>query len=383
MCGQKGKLAEESVFERAPDGEVLQGVLTCTECGRWYRVEEGIADLVRDGLREVADDRAFLRRHSVSPLVAGKPFGMDGPAPAQTEEDRRIIDEGRHWGDFMQRFWDVGDRSIFDLRAKGSHPPFYVKGVLEPDDRDEHRRWGIYPPRTGELLFSRLYKLAGRRGVDVGCGGGQFGLEAARQGVNMFGFDPSFRELSLARRHARETGVRNIDYLRAEPANPPFAHGCFHLMMAKDSLHHVPNLDEVFPRVLSILKRDGLFICHEHTHTPRLRNRLIGFFAERLHQRIRGRYGTSAVPEEFLRDSANEDVSAALIRPLLEEYFSLISMREDLFLANDLEMYAHFAWGKRRWVSRPVYITGCVIERLLIFLGDRQHISFVGRHRQT
>ncbi len=383
-CAPLGALSVHAL-DTAPDGELLAAALTCEDCGRWYRIEDGIADLVRDGLREVEQDRAFLSAHR-SHLPAsihdtGIPFGLNDEMPQPTDADQRIIAEGRHWGRFMRRFWDVGDRSIFDIRVKGTHPSFLVKGVLEPDDRDHDRAWGNFPARTGEMLFLGMDRFAGKLGVDVGCGGGQFGLEAARRGVRMFGFDPSFEEVWLARRHARETGESRIDYLRAEPAHPPFAPGIFALLMAKDALHHVPDLDSVFPRLIDLLEPGAYTIIHEHTDHALLKTRLMAPVWPRAIRKVRSRYPTVEVPDELLRDSANEDVSAHLIRPLLAKHFERVQSREDLFLAAEIEMIAHYAYGKRRWVTALGRAKGVVAELTLLALGDRQHFSFIGRLR--
>lgn len=384
-CGELGIL-DVLPLEEAADGELVEALLTCQTCGCWFRLEAGIADLVREGLREVDDDRAFLGRHAgrvpEEYLQRGMPFGLAGYVPDCTEADSRIVEEGRHWGRFMRRFWDVGDRAIFDLACRGSHPPFFVAGVLERDDRDADYRWANFPRETGDMLFGWLDRLKGLHGLDIGCGGGQFGLVAARQGVAMIGFDPSFEEVCLARLHARQQGITNIDYVRGEPANPPFAPAAFHLLMAKDSLHHVPDLERIFPAILALLRPDGYFVCHEHVAKAPLKEALMNRFRPRAIEKIRSRYAKVEIPGELLRDSANEDVSADAIRPLLARHFDARATTEDLYLAREAELLVHFAFGKRRWFSRPFFALGMVIEKLFLALGDRQHFSFVGTPKQ-
>jgi SAM-dependent methyltransferase len=346
-------------------------------------VEQGVADLVRDGLREVEDDRSFLARHRQHLperlLSVGIPFGLDGPVAPPSPKDQRIVDEGRHWGRFMQHFWDVGDRSIFDIRIRGTHPPFYVAGVIEPDDRDDRHPYAYFSTAAGKVSFAWLDQLAGRHAVDVGCGGGQYGLEAARRGLHVVGFDPSFGEVALGRRHAREQGVTTIDYLRAEPSHPPLRPGAFSLLMAKDALHHVPDLAEVFPQLLRLLEPKGHVVCQEHAGKALRKEALLGLLRPRVIEKIRSRYPKVEIPAELLRDSANEDVSTFAIRPLLEQYFIRMDSVEDLFLANELELLMHFAFGKRRWFSWPFYPLGMAAEKVLLLLGDRQHITFAGR----
>ncbi len=384
-CGVGGFLEPVRVYTKAPSGEWEEALLRCRCCSRPFRVEQGIADLVRDGLREVEDERAFFERHGEP--VLGDIHRRSAAHPEcntpSRGEDLRIIEEGRHWSRFMQRFWDVGDRAIFDLREKASHPPLYVAGVLERDDRDARRKWSYYPPAAGEFLFPPLDELAGRWGMDAGCGGGQFGLEAARRGVRMIGFDPGFGELVLARRHAREQGIRNIDYVRGEPANPPLAHRQFALLMAKDSLHHVPALKEVFPRLLEPLEDDGWVVVHEHVTTPRLKETLLAPVRKWAVWKSRRRYPTVEIPEELLRDSANEAAGAEAVREVLREHCIRTASREDLYLAGELEMLVYFALGKRRWPAAIVYTAGRVLEKILLLLGDRQHVSFRGRVRRT
>ncbi|MCC6546945.1 methyltransferase domain-containing protein [Candidatus Sumerlaeota bacterium] len=374
-CGEgtSSPLSVSRVFHEAGDGELIDAILSCEGCARWFRVEEGIADLTRDELREFDRDRAFAERHGCS-------LGIRNAG--RSAADQRIVDEGDHWGRFMRRFWDVGDRSIFDLRVKGTHPPLFIAGVLEPDDRDRHRRWGIFPNRTGDLLFGGLRLLAEKRGVDVGCGGGQFGLEAAQQGVQMTSFDPSFEEVRLGRQHARQRGVSNIDYLRAEPANPPFRAGTFDLLMAKDALHHVPDLEQVFERLLELCTEDAIAIIHEHIMKAQLKDKLLRRIATRAVEKSRRRYARHPIPQELLQDSANEDVSSHHIKPLLLKHFECIDSADDLFFAGDVEMYIHFAFGKRRWLSRLAYAAGFAGEKALLLMGQRQHFSFTGRRRK-
>jgi SAM-dependent methyltransferase/uncharacterized protein YbaR (Trm112 family) len=386
VCPEEAPLVIHDVFVQNVKEEILEGMLLCKTCGRWFRISEGVADLVRDELREVMEDKAFLSECQdildEDFLSHAFPTSLNKSSLSPNEEDQRILEEGRHWGQFMKEFWDVGDRSIFDLSIKGTHPSFYIKGVLEPDDRDFGRTWSFFPHSTGELLFSKMKDHAGKWAADIGCGGGQFGLEAARQGLHVIGFDPSFQEVSLGRRHAREQGIDQIEYIRAEPGNPPFRKESFDLLLAKDSLHHIPGLKNVFPRLLETLKEDGFFICHEHVEPAQIKNRFFSLVAPFLTEKIRRRYPLVEVPQAFLRDSANEDVSCEEICPLLEQYFTPLGTREDIFLALELEMFIHYAYGKRSWLTLLAFQTGRLLEFLFLLLGDRQHYSFVGQRRK-
>lgn len=60
--------------------EVVEGTLLCRRCGRWYAIMNGVAHLVRDGLRLAEEELEFLERHRADlPPEAARwmPYGLD------------------------------------------------------------------------------------------------------------------------------------------------------------------------------------------------------------------------------------------------------------------------------------------------------------------
>ena len=56
-----------------------------------------------------------------------------------------------------------------------------------------------------ELTFSRLGDLAGKRGIDIGCGSGPYVAEALRrQAAHVVAFDPAPRMLDLTRQRVEK-----------------------------------------------------------------------------------------------------------------------------------------------------------------------------------
>ncbi len=51
-CPDDKAVLELDIDEEADDGEVLQGTLTCTECGHSYPIDEGIPNLLPPDLQE-------------------------------------------------------------------------------------------------------------------------------------------------------------------------------------------------------------------------------------------------------------------------------------------------------------------------------------------
>lgn len=375
--------------------EIVEGILRCPDCARWYAVRDGIPDVVRDGIREIDEEIEFLEHHRdrLPPEIAesGAPINLQRRTTVRTEEDERMIGEGRYWGEYMEAYWDLGDRSIFDCRVLSTHPAFYGQGVLERDDRDRDRRLGVWPNHLEFFLFSSwMGDWGGARALDVGCGGGQYGLEAARRGLDVVGLDPSRRAMELGRIHALETGAE-IQYVRGDPADPPFRPRSFDVFMAKSSIHHFSDVSGVLDRLDKMLRPGGLVAVYEHIgHSPR-RRRIMDWLIPRLIPRIQRRYGQVDVPEILLRESPNEDAGMARVEPELNRLYLPLYTLHELFLYFDVEQMIYFAFGKRRfpsWVARVMF---GMLEKLLLADGEQpEFLVFVGRkpggpagHRRT
>lgn len=66
------------VFEEKE--EIVEGMLVCAKCGRWYPIIEEIPQMLPDDLREQRDDLSWLSKwKAVAPpqvLKDGKPFNL-------------------------------------------------------------------------------------------------------------------------------------------------------------------------------------------------------------------------------------------------------------------------------------------------------------------
>ena len=62
--------------------EVVEGLLTCPECGRWYPIIEEIPHMLPDELRNRKDDLEFLKKYRdripERVLKEGRPFNLQG-----------------------------------------------------------------------------------------------------------------------------------------------------------------------------------------------------------------------------------------------------------------------------------------------------------------
>jgi 2-polyprenyl-6-hydroxyphenyl methylase/3-demethylubiquinone-9 3-methyltransferase len=106
--------------------------------------------------------------------------------------------------------------------------------------------------------IASLATLPGSEVVDVGCGGGILAESMARRGARVLGIDLSVKPLKVARLHAMETGVEQLEYrevaveqLAAErPAS-------FDVVTCMEMLEHVPEPASVVRACAQLVKPGG------------------------------------------------------------------------------------------------------------------------------
>ncbi|MEI6027069.1 MAG: bifunctional 2-polyprenyl-6-hydroxyphenol methylase/3-demethylubiquinol 3-O-methyltransferase UbiG [Betaproteobacteria bacterium] len=102
-----------------------------------------------------------------------------------------------------------------------------------------------------------LAHLKGQRTLDVGCGGGILAEAMARRAAHVTGIDLATRPLGVARLHAMEAGVENIEYREiAAEALAAEAPRRFDIVTCMEMLEHVPDPSSVV-RACATLVRPG------------------------------------------------------------------------------------------------------------------------------
>lgn len=90
-------------------------------------------------------------------------------------------------------------------------------------------------------FIDRRAPLAGRRVIDVGCGGGILAESMARRGAVVTGIDAGQAPLTVAKLHALEAGVE-IDYRQTTAEAYAAEHGgSFEVVTCMEMLEHVPD----------------------------------------------------------------------------------------------------------------------------------------------
>ncbi|MDI1258343.1 bifunctional 2-polyprenyl-6-hydroxyphenol methylase/3-demethylubiquinol 3-O-methyltransferase UbiG [Aquabacterium sp.] len=112
--------------------------------------------------------------------------------------------------------------------------------------------------------------IAGKRVVDVGCGGGILAESMARRGANVLGIDLADRPLKVAQLHAMESGVANLDYrsisAEALAAEQP---GQFDVVTCMEMLEHVPDPSSVVRACAQMAKPGGWIFFSTLNRNPK------------------------------------------------------------------------------------------------------------------
>jgi 2-polyprenyl-6-hydroxyphenyl methylase/3-demethylubiquinone-9 3-methyltransferase len=117
--------------------------------------------------------------------------------------------------------------------------------------------------------IDRLAPLAGKRVIDVGCGGGLLTEAMAAKGAQVTGIDMGKAPLSVARLHRHESGLE-IDYQQATAEQMAETQaGSFDIVTSLEMLEHVPDPGAVIAACARLIKDDGHVFLSTINRNPR------------------------------------------------------------------------------------------------------------------
>ncbi|MEM7129627.1 MAG: methyltransferase domain-containing protein [Chloroflexota bacterium] len=108
-------------------------------------------------------------------------------------------------------------------------------------------------------ILNQMRLSPGMRVLDLGCGGGHFSLEFARQGAMVVGVDTNFKLL-----HRMTNVGRNVQgplaACLADGRSLPFPPGCFDRVFISELLGYVSDLDGFFSMLKPLVKAEGMLV---------------------------------------------------------------------------------------------------------------------------
>jgi len=111
--------------------------------------------------------------------------------------------------------------------------------------------------------------LAGKKVVDVGCGGGILAESMAERGAQVTGIDLSEKALKVARLHLLETGQR-VDYQYVAAEEFAARHeGEFDAVTCMEMLEHVPDPASIVQACARLIKPDGWVFLSTLNRNPK------------------------------------------------------------------------------------------------------------------
>ena len=100
--------------------------------------------------------------------------------------------------------------------------------------------------------------LAGKRVLDIGCGGGILSDSMARRGAAVLGIDLAAKPLKVAQLHALEAQTPNVEYREVSAeALATEAPGSFDIVTCMEMLEHVPDPSSIVAACTTLVKPGG------------------------------------------------------------------------------------------------------------------------------
>jgi SAM-dependent methyltransferase/uncharacterized protein YbaR (Trm112 family) len=227
-------------FTDGEAGHVREGVLGCSECEAWYRIEDEILEFVAPSLADHVARQRFRERHA-STLVAR---GLEARDPAISDADISAQLKQR------QHFDWFADNPCQDYTAY-QQTPFWVAA-----DRSVYKAWLAEVTPGGWIL-------------DVGCADGRSAFPFAEVNVNVVGFDVSSKMVAKATHRAKEMGLHGrTTFLTADgSATFPFRESSLDHVVIYGVLHHLPDPGGAYREAIRVLKPGGVYFGSENNRS--------------------------------------------------------------------------------------------------------------------
>lgn len=125
-----------------------------------------------------------------------------------------------------------------------------TEGEFKPLHLLNPTRVAYIQEKTGGVQHNKI--------LDIGCGGGIFAEQLAKLGADVTGIDLADDSLSVAKLHALESGIKNVEYIKASSEEFSSANtNQFDVVTCLEMLEHVPDPESVVASAINACKPGG------------------------------------------------------------------------------------------------------------------------------
>lgn len=222
---------------------VQTGVLRCGNCARVFIIDNGVLELLADGLRDGDAFAAFAARFHAALQARGLLDGLRGAAPASAAGLEDQIKQRNHFDWYAEN--DTQSYSEYQ------RTPFWTAC-----DEQVLARWRPLMRDSGLVL-------------DLGCADGRGGFQFLEHSQRtLVGFDISRKMVERAAARARAEGSYDrCSFLVADANSPPFKDQSFDYAVTYGVLHHLPDPGKSTREIQRLLKVGGIHFALENNKT--------------------------------------------------------------------------------------------------------------------
>jgi len=197
------------VYSFSGRDQVVDGCLICSKCSHWFRIENGIIDLLPMNLRETNVERFVLKSERFA-----KKYGLALTQYKGAGRRTRLSDKTKPIGAF---------EDVPEYEATVVNNPYY-----RALDQIAFHDWMMRNLTDKDFV------------LDIGCGTGRQCVPLAESGIRTIGIDVDEDMIVLAERKLEERNLKKlVDLVIADGQNPPVKNSSFSACVLYGVLHHM------------------------------------------------------------------------------------------------------------------------------------------------
>ncbi len=137
------------------------------------------------------------------------------------------------------------------------------------DTESEFKTLHDINPLRIDYIDEQCGGLAGKKALDIGCGGGILSEALAAKGADVIGIDMAEQSLEVAKLHLHES-AQQVDYQLTTAEQFADEHaGEFDVVCCLEMLEHVPDPASIIEAAAQLLKPDGTLVLSTLNRNPK------------------------------------------------------------------------------------------------------------------